>query len=270
MTRKLFLFTLSLFFALSGSAFAATGTIVIDGSTTVGPIAKAFAAYFTKKYHVRITVSESGSGNGAKSLVNGTCSIASMSRAMKEPEIAAARKKGITVVPHVVAIDGLAIVVHPSNPLRSLTKAQISNIYRGAITNWKEVGGPNSRIVVIQRESNSGTAESFRDLVVGKSVQITGNSETQSSNGAVKSRVGNTPAAIGYLGMGYLDRTVKSLALNGVLPTLQNVKKGSYPATRPLYFYTAGQPTGVLKQFISLPATAEGKKMISELGFINR
>ncbi|NTV98557.1 MAG: phosphate ABC transporter substrate-binding protein [Chlorobiaceae bacterium] len=269
MTRKFFLFVLPLFLALTGPAFAATPLIVVDGSTTVGPIAKSFAAYFTKKYAVRVTVSESGSGNGAKSLINRTCTVAAMSRAMKDLEIAAARSKGIIPVPHVIALDGLAIVVHPGNPVRSLTKAQISNIYRGTVTNWNQVGGPNSRIVVIQRESNSGTEESFRELIIGKGVQIVGSAETQSSNGAVKSRVSNTPAAIGFLGMGFVDRSVKAVPLNGVAPTVQSVKNGSYPASRPLYFYTAGQPSGSVKQFIDISLTAEGKKIISELGFIN-
>jgi phosphate transport system substrate-binding protein len=272
MTRKFLLFALPFFlaFTFSETVFAASGSIVVDGSTTVGPIAKSFAAYYTKKYGIRVTVSESGSGNGAKSLINGTCSIATMSRAMKDQEIAAARSKGNSPVAHVVALDGLAIVVHPGNPVRSLTKVQISNIYRGAITNWSQVGGPNSRIVIIQRESNSGSEESFRELVIGKGVQIAGSAETQSSNGAVKSRVSTTPSAIGFLGMGFVDRSVKTVALNGVPPTLQNIKNGSYPATRPLYFYTSGQPTGAIKQFIELSGTADGKKIISELGFINR
>lgn len=270
MTRKIFLFALPLFLALSSFAYAAAASIVVDGSTTVGPIAKSFAAYFSKKYAVRVTVSESGSGNGAKSLINGACSVASMSRAMKSQETAAARSKGITPVPHVIALDGLAIVVHPGNPVRTLTKAQVSNIYRGAVTNWNQVGGPNSRIVVIQRESNSGTEESFRELVIGKGVQIVGNAETQSSNGAVKNRVSTTPAAIGFLGMGFVDRSVKALLLNGIPPTVQNVKNGSYPASRPLYFYTAGYPTGRVKQFIDLSGTADGKKIITELGYINR
>jgi phosphate transport system substrate-binding protein len=270
MMKRIVCFLLPLFLVLSGYALAAPGTIAVDGSTTVGPIAKSFAVYFTKKYGVRVTVSESGSGNGAKSLINGTCTVASMSRAMKDQEIAAARSKGVNPVPHVIALDGLAIVVHPANPVRSLTKAQISNIYRGAVTNWNQVGGPNSRIVVIQRESNSGTEESFRELVIGKGVQIVGSAETQASNGAVKSRLSTTPAAIGFLGMGFVDRSVKAVALNGIFPTVQNVKNGSYPASRPLYFYTSGQPAGSVKQFVELPSTADGKRIISELGFINR
>ncbi len=270
MIKKISLFVVLLVVSLSVTASAAVGALVLDGSTTVGPIAKTFAAYFTKKYGVRVTVSESGSGNGAKSLINGSCTIATMSRAMKAAEIAAARQKGVNPVASVVALDGLAMVVHPANPVRSLTKAQISGIYRGTITNWREVGGPNARIVVLQRESNSGTEESFKELVIGKGVQITGSAETQSSNGSVKSRVNSTLPAIGFLGHGFVDGSVKVIAVNGVFPTVATVKNGSYPVSRPLYFYTNGQPAGLVKQFVDLPNSAEGKRMITELGFINR
>ncbi|WP_076792802.1 phosphate ABC transporter substrate-binding protein [Chlorobium sp. KB01] len=270
MIKKLLLLVALLSFTADAGSATPVKTIVLDGSTTVGPVAKSFAAYFTRKYGVRVSVSESGSGNGAKSLINGSCTIATLSRPMKDAELAAARTKGVTPVATVVAMDGLAIVVHPSNPVRALTKAQISSIYTGRITNWKQIGGPNANIVVIQRESNSGTAESFKDLVVGKGVQIKGSAETQSSNGSVKSRVSSTPTAIGYLGLGFVDRSVKAVAVNGVLPDVKTVKSGSYPVARPLYFYTNGQPAGVVKQFVDLPKTAAGKGMISELGFVNR
>jgi len=270
MIKKLLLFIAVVVFAVSGRADAVGRPIVLDGSTTVGPLAKSFASWFTKKYGIPVTVSESGSGNGAKSLINNSCTIAAMSRSMKAEEIAAAKTKGVNPVAHVIALDGLSMVVHPGNPIRSLSKAQISAIYRGTITNWKEVGGANARIVVIQRESNSGTQDSFRELVVGKGVQITGNAETQSSNGAVKSRVSSTYSAIGFLGLGFVDSSVKAIAVNGVLPTVKTVTNGTYTVTRPLFFYTNGQPVGAVKQFIDIPHTADGKKMISELGFINR
>jgi phosphate transport system substrate-binding protein len=271
MKRKLVLLIALIFFAVAGrTADAADKTIVLDGSTTVGPIAKSFASYFTKKYGIRVSVSESGSGNGAKSLINGSCVVATMSRAMKDQEVAAARKKGVNPVATIVALDGLAIVVHPGNPVRSLTKAQISGMYTGSITNWKQVGGPNANIVVIQRESNSGTQESFKELIVGKGVSVKGGAETQSSNGAVKSRVSSTPTAIGFLGLGFVDRSVKAVAVNGIIPDVKSVKNGSYPVSRPLYFYTNSQPSGSVKQFVDLPKTADGKRMISELGFINR
>jgi len=253
----------------SGDASAA-GKIVMDGSTTVGPIAKSFAAYFTKTTGTEVTVSESGSGNGAKSIINGTCDIANMSRAMKDKEVAAAKAKGVNPVEHIVALDGLAVVVNPGNRVTALSKAQIRDIYSGKITNWSKVGGPNAQIVKIQRESNSGTQDTFKSLVMGKQYPISKRAESQASNGAVKNRVSTTPAAIGFIGLGFIDSSVKPLLVDGVAPSAETVKNGTYPISRPLFMYTNGQPTGVVKQFIDLNKTSDGMRMISELGFVNK
>jgi phosphate transport system substrate-binding protein len=250
-------------------AFAAGTPLILDGSTTVGPIAKAFAAHFTKTTGVQVTVSESGSGNGAKSLINKTCHIANMSREMKDNEVAAAKGKGVNPVENIVALDGLAIIVHPSNRLAGLTRAQIQGIYTGRFTNWSQVGGSNAPIVMIQRESNSGTQDTFKELVIGKGAPISKRAETQASNGAVKSRVASTPNAVGFVGLGFVDNSVKALMVDGVEPDVRTVKNGSYKLHRYLFMYTNGQPTGVVKQFIDLPKSAEGKQMISELGYVN-
>ncbi|MDT9546277.1 MAG: phosphate ABC transporter substrate-binding protein [Chlorobium sp.] len=266
MKRILLLLTVLLFASVDAGAVG--GGVVIDGSTTVGPIAKSFAAYFKNRYGVGVTVSESGSGNGVKSLINGTCDIAAMSRAMKSREISAAATKGVNPIAHTIALDGIAIVVHPSNPVASLTRAQIAAIYEGRITSWAGVGGPNVRIVLVQRESNSGTQGSFGELVMGKGVRITRSAETHASNGAVKNRVSSTPGAIGFLGLGFVDGSVKVLAVNGVRPSLPAIRNGSYPVSRPLYMYTNGQPAGLVKQFIDFAGTAEGMRIVGELGFI--
>jgi phosphate transport system substrate-binding protein len=271
-TMKLFkkiLLSATVFGVMSSGTAHAAGKIVIDGSTTVGPIAKAFADHFTKSTGVQVTVSESGSGNGAKSLINKTCDIATMSRAMKDNELSAAKGKGINPVEHIVALDGLSIVLHPSNRVSGLTKAQIRGIYMGKFTNWNQLGGPNAGIVVIQRESNSGTADSFKELVMGKDNPISKRAETQSSNGAIKSRVSSTPGAIGYIGLGFVDNSVKAILVDGIESDVKTVKNGTYPIHRPLFMYTNGQPTGSVKQFIELAKTPDGKKIISETGFVN-
>ena len=253
----------------SGTALAAD-KIVLDGSTTVGPIAKAFAEHFTKTTGVEVTVSESGSGNGAKSLINKTCDIADMSRPMKEGEIAAAKANGINPVANIVALDGLSIVVHPSNRVKGLSKAQIRDIYSGKYSNWKEVGGPNAGIIVIQRESNSGTADSFKELVMGKENPISKRAETQSSNGAIKSRVATTPGAIGFIGLGFVDHSVKAILVDGIKSEVKTVKNGTYPVHRPLFMYTNGVPAGNVKKFVDLAKTPAGKRIISEIGFVNK
>jgi phosphate transport system substrate-binding protein len=244
--------------------------IVIDGSTTVGPIAKAFAEYFMAAHpDVNITVSESGSGNGAKSIMNGTCDVADMSRPMKETEFKAAADNGIQPVAHVVALDGLPILVHPQNPIAELTIEQIRKIYTGEITNWKEVGGPDLGIVVITRDTNSGTYETFEGMVMDRQ-KITEKAEYVGSNGAIRQRVQTTPAAIGYAGLGFVDKTVKALKVNGVYPSAATVRTGEYPISRPLFMYTNGYPKlgSAVYQFVALHLTEDGQEIVEQIGFI--
>ena len=255
---------------MPSAGFAQANRIIIDGSTTVGPIAKAFAEYYmSKNPGVNITVSESGSGNGAKALINGMCDIADMSRFMKNEEFKAAVAKGIYPVATVVAVDGLAIVVHPSSPIQGLTIAQIRDIYTGKITNWKELGGPNVAIVMISRDTNSGTYESFEALVLNKQ-KISDKAEYVGSSGAIRSRVQSTPAAIGYVGLGFVDKTVKALKVNGVYPDNATVVSGAYPIARPLFMFTNGYPKmgSQVGNFLNLYLTQKGQQIIEEIGFV--
>jgi len=255
--------------AAAASALGEGTKIVMDGSTTVGPIAKAFAEYYMGKHNdVNITVSESGSGNGAKSIINGTCDIANMSRAMKEEELLAAKEKGLNIIEHIVAMDGIAVVVHPDNPIADLSKEQLVQIYSGEIRNWKALGGPDIPIVVISRDTNSGTYESFQQLVT-KSERITDRAEYVGSSGAIRQRVMTTPGAIGYVGLAFLEG-VKPLSINGVEPTQETVLDRSYVISRPLFMYTNGQPAeGThLSAFLNLYKTEEGRKIVEEQGFV--
>ena len=244
--------------------------ITIDGSTTVGPIAKAFAEYYMAKFKsVNITVSESGSGNGAKSLINGVCDVADMSREMKPGELEAAKKKGVKPVAHVVARDGLPVIVHPGNPVKGLRIEQVRDIYLGKINNWKKVGGPDKKIVKLSRDTNSGTYETFENKIMKKEKMVP-DVEYVGSNGAIKQRVASTPAAIGYAGMGFLDKSVKALEINGVYPEKETVVDGSYPVSRPLYMYTNGKPKPgtPLHEFIALCDSKTGRNIVESLGFV--
>ena len=244
--------------------------IVIDGSTTVGPIAKAFAEfYMAKNKGVNVTVSESGSGNGAKSLINGTCQIAAMSRFMKEKEFKAAAEKGIMPVAHVVALDGLPVLVHPSNPIKGLSIEQIQNIYLGKIKNWKEVGGPNLKIVKISRDTNSGTYETFEKLVMKKQ-KLAKDVEYVGSNGAARQRVQKTKGAISYAGLGFVDKTVKALEINGIYPSQETITSGVYPIARPLFMFTDGYPKlgTELYKFITIYLTDKGQEIVESIGFV--
>lgn len=263
--------TSALSLGISDRAVAGEGNkIVIDGSTTVGPIAKAFAEYYMSNHKdVNITVSESGSGNGAKSLLNKMCNVATMSRFMKDGEFSAAVNNGIMPVAHVVAVDGIAMIVHPSNPVKELTVKQVREIYQGRYTSWKQLGGPDVEIVMISRDTNSGTYETFEKLVMKKE-KIEENAEYVGSNGAIRQRVQSTPAAIGYVGLGFVDRTVKALTIEGVYPDSRTIASGIYPIARPLYMFTDRYPRlGThLHAFITLYLTPRGQEIVKEIGFI--
>jgi phosphate transport system substrate-binding protein len=268
--KTLFVLFISMFLLVNVTSIQAQEKIVIDGSTTVGPIAKAFAEYYMSiNKNVNITVSESGSGNGAKSLINSVCDIADMSRFMKDAEFKAAVEKGVFPTFHVVALDGLPILVHPSNPVSALTVDQVRNIYVGKITNWKQVGGPDMKIVMISRDTNSGTYETFEGRVMNKE-KIAQGCEYVGSNGAVRSRVQSTPAAIGYAGLGFVDKTVKALSINGIYPTKKTVTSGKYPIARPLFMVTNGYPKmgSHVYQFITLYLSAKGQEIIDRIGFV--
>jgi phosphate transport system substrate-binding protein len=256
--------------AVPNDLSAESNRIVIDGSTTVGPIAKAFAEYYMSRHpDVNITVSESGSGNGAKSLINQVCDIADMSRFMKLKEFEAGVAKGIMPVAHVVAMDGIAIIVHPSNPIGNLTVEQVRDIYMGRITNWKQLGGPDVEIVIISRDTNSGTYETFEGLVMNNE-KIHERTEYVGSNGAIRQRVQSTKSAIGYVGLGFVDRSVKALEIGGVMPDAGTIASGVYPVARPLYMFTNGYPKlgSHLFSFITLYLTPKGQEIVEEIGFI--
>jgi phosphate transport system substrate-binding protein len=261
-----------------GLAGADGNKLVLDGSTTVGPIAKAFAEYYmAMNPGVNVTVSESGSGNGAKGIINSTCDIANLSRFMKEKEFAAAVEKGVMPVAHVVAMDGLPVLVHPSNPVAGLTVAQVRAIYMGKTRNWKDVGGPDMPIVVISRDTNSGTYETFEGLVMSHKVdgskvkeKIGAGAEYVGSNGAVRQRVQSTAGAIGYAGLGFVDKTVKALKIEGIAPTPQTVTSGVYPIARPLFMLTNGYPKlgSHVFRFVTLHLSEKGQEMIESIGFV--
>ena len=260
--------------ALAAAAFTsapamAEKNIVIDGSTTVGPIAKAFADYYKEKTGIGATISESGSGNGVKSLINGACDIANMSRFMKDSEFKTCVEKGILPVAHVVAFDGLAVVVNPANKVGALTMAQLADIYTGKIRNWKELGGDDAEIVVISRDTNSGTYETFNELVLRKNPVVKG-ADYVGSNGQAKTRVASTKNAIAYVGLGFADDSVKTLSVDGILPSPKTIVSGKYPIARPLFMFTNKYPKmgTPVYDFVTLHLSEEGREIVRDLGYV--
>ncbi len=245
-------------------------TLQIDGSTTVGPIADAFAEYF-KKIHpgLEITVKKTGSGDGATALIDGRCDIATMSRFMKDKEFKDAVDNGVYPVAHAVAMDGVCVVVHPSNPVSALTRAQIRDIYTGKITNWSQVGGPNMPIVVISRDTSSGTYETFETLVMEKQPMGSG-IEYVNSNPQAHARVKTTQGGIGYVGIGFVDRSVKAVKVDQIMPSRQTIASGVYPIARPLFMFTNGYPKlgSTVYKFCTFYLTEKGQELIEAKGFI--
>lgn len=273
-TMKKTIATTMTLIALAAAAFTsapamAEKNIVIDGSTTVGPIAKAFADYYKEKTGIGAAISESGSGNGVKSLINGACDIANMSRFMKDSEFKTCVEKGILPVAHVVAFDGLAVVVNPANKVGALTMAQLADIYTGKIRNWKELGGDDAEIVVISRDTNSGTYETFNELVLRKNPVVKG-AEYVGSNGQAKTRVASTKNAVAYVGLGFADDSVKTLSVDGILPSSKTIVSGKYPIARPLFMFTNKYPKmgTPVYDFVTLHLSEEGREIVRDLGYV--
>ena len=242
--------------------------IVVQGSTTVLPIAQAAAEVFMQNNpQADISVRGGGSGNGVAALIDGTCDIADSSRPMKDKEILLCQGKGISPVPQIIAMDGIAVIVHSSNPVQGLTIEQIRDIYIGKITNWKELGGEDQKIVIVSRDTSSGTYEIFETIVLqGK--KVSPDSLSQASNQVVATLISTTKGAIGYVGLGYISSTVKAIDVNEINPSQETVATGTYPISRPLFMYTNGAPQGTAKDFIQFIWSPEGQKIVEEQGFV--
>ncbi|HOD62755.1 MAG TPA: phosphate ABC transporter substrate-binding protein [Smithellaceae bacterium] len=259
---------LSIAFLMAAGVSFAADSIVIKGSTTVLPVAQGTLEAFMKANPgVQMSLSGGGSGEGIKALIDKTTDIATSSREIKDKEIELAKSKGVTPVAHVVAYDAIIPVVHPKNKVKNLSIDQLGQIYQGKITNWKEVGGDDLKIVVISRDSSSGTFESW-DHFVMKKAKVTPKAQMLASNGALVTAVSKNKYAIAYLGIGYVNKSVKPLQVNGITASLQTAMSKAYPFSRELYMYTDGEPHGSIAKYIAFVKSAEGQKIVAREGFV--
>jgi phosphate transport system substrate-binding protein len=264
---KKVLLTSALLMSLSGVSFA-NQSIVIKGSTTVLPVAQGTLEAFMKANPgVQMSLSGGGSGEGIKALIDKTTDIATSSREIKDKEVELAKAKGVNPVAHVVAFDAIIPVVHPKNKVSNLSIDQLSQIYQGNITNWKEVGGDDLKIVVISRDSSSGTFESW-DHFVMKKAKVTPRAQMLASNGALVTAVAKNKYAIVYLGIGYVNKSVKPLKVNGITASVQTAMSKEYPFSRELYMYTNGEPQGAMAKYLAFVKSAEGQKIVAKEGFV--
>ncbi len=254
--------------ATPASAPAKTGKIQLAGSTTVQPLAEKLAeAFMAKNPGVVIEVQGGGSSVGVTSAGEGTVNIGMASREVKKSEM----EKFPNLQVFTIAFDGIAVVTHPGLELPGLTKEQVQAIFAGEIKNYKEVGGPDAPIVVVSREEGSGTRAAFEELVMsykdaeGKTQvkPIFEKALLQQSNGQVRTAVATTPNSIGYLSFGFLDGSVKTVKVNDVEPTVDNVKNGSYPIVRPLNLLTNGAPDELSQAFIDFILSDEGQAIVA-------
>jgi phosphate transport system substrate-binding protein len=265
--------------AAAGKSASDTGRLVIKGSDTLLPLGQRWAQAFSQKNpDMQINVTGGGSSTGIVALINGTCDIANSSREIKDKEKEQAGAKGVKVNEVAVARDGITIVVHPSNPVRSLTLAQVAGIYKGEINNWKEIGGPDRRIVASGRDAASGTYGYFQEDVLDKAKYRSDMISTPSNN-QIANNVAGDPAGIGYIGVAYAGEftqagKVKEVPIafksgdTPILPTPENILAGKYPISRALLNYTNGEPTGAVKAYLDFVLSADGQKVVEEIGYV--
>ena len=250
--------------ATTEAAADLSGSISMVGSTSMEKLANALSEAFMEEYpDVTVTAEFVGSGAGIEAVTNGTADIGNSSRSLKDEEKAAG------VVENVVAIDGIAVCVDPANEVADLTKEQLTNIYNGTVTNWKEVGGADEPIIVIGREAGSGTRGAFEELVDLKDACKYANE--LDSTGAVIAKVASTPGAIGYASLDALDDSVKALSLEGVEATAENIKAGNYFLSRPFVMATKGEiseQNDLVQAWFDFVLGDEGQQVASEVGLI--
>ena len=241
-----------------------SGSISMVGSTSMEKLANALSEAFMEQYpDVTVTAEFVGSGAGIEAVTNGTADIGNSSRSLKDEEKAAG------VVENIVAIDGIAVCVDPANEVADLTKEQLTNIYNGTVTNWKDVGGADEPIIVIGREAGSGTRGAFEELV--DLVDGCKYANELDSTGAVIAKVASTPGAIGYASLDALDDSVKALSLEGVEATAENIKAGNYFLSRPFVMATKGEiseQNDLVQAWFDFVLGDEGQQVASEVGLI--
>lgn len=239
------------------------GVIDIAGGTAHIPVMKEAAKQIMEANpDVRITVAGGGSGVGVQKVGEGIVQIGNTGRALKPAEV---EKYGLVTFPF--AIDGVAVAVNPANKVAGLTKAQIKDIFSGKVANWKDVGGTDAAISLYVREDGSGTRETFEERAMDKGTSAAG-ANVVNSNGAMKTAISQDPNAIGYVGIGHLDKSIKGLNVDGMAPSQENAASDQYTVTRLLYMNTKGEPQGITKGFVDYIFTPAGQEIVSKAGYI--
>ena len=271
MKRMLTCLAIVFFLAACGQSLAApatptedilTGKLTFAGSTTMQPLVAQLGDEFRSIHtHVTMDIAAGGSAVGIKAIHDGTTDIGMASRALTPDEAMGLKQ-------YQVAIDVLALVVHPGNPIKNLTLAQLQDIYMGKITNWQDLGGPDLAIIPVQRETSSGSRGAFDEMVLQNKTASADKLITTATAGDEAANVASNPGAIGYIGFGNMDNSTKVITINGILPTQETARDNSYPLTRPLIFMTGPLSQPLAQTFIDYALSAEGQKSVQNLGWV--
>jgi len=252
----------------------------IKGSDTIVNLVQVWAEKFSQiNNNANVGVTGGGTGTGFAALLNSTCDIAMASRQVEENEINLAKKQNITYKEFIVGLDGLAVLVNKENPVDELSIEQLRDIFMAKITNWKDLGGQDRPIVLLSRESNSGTHMFFKETVirlndVNSKDEFSPKSLLMPSSQAIVDEIYQNPNAIGYAGIGFINDQTKAVSVSAqnsieyFYPTIENVMYGRYPISRPLYLYTNGEPKGLVKDFIDYALSSEGQEIVVETSFV--
>ncbi len=256
--------------ALAAVSVASAQKLVIKGSDTLGAKLVPMLAedYKARNSGVTFEIAAEGSTTGIAAIVDGTAQIGMSSRRAKATEMSAGTAKGVSLKPTIVAFDGIGVIMNAGNPLSSLTKRQVEQIFAGDITDWSQVGGSPGPISVYTRNTSSGTYADFKELAMKKR-DYAASSQKMAGNEQIASEVAKNPNGIGYVGLAYLtDPGIKTVAIEGSLPSEESVIAKSYPYARPTFYYTNGEPTGEAAKFLEFTLSDEGQKIVRKVGFV--
>ena len=265
--RKLFVTVL---IGISALTLARGDAIVIKGSDTLGAKLVPQLAEQFKAQHPGTTfdIAAEGSATGFAALIDKTAAIGMASRPAKPEEIANGKAKGVELKETIVADDGIAVIVNTGNSIKGLTKKQVEQIFTGEITDWSAIGGSGGKISVYTRNTSSGTYAEFKELAMKKR-DYAPDSQKLAGNEQIAQEVGKNPNGVGYIGLAYTKASgIEVVPIDGASPSKESALAKSYPYARPTFFYTNGEPTGVVKEFIDFTVAPEGQKIVEQVGFV--
>jgi phosphate transport system substrate-binding protein len=244
--------------------------LVIKGSDTLGAklVPQLAEQFKSQNPGTTFDIAAEGSTTGISAIIDGTAQIGMSSRRAKPAEVGAASGKGVNMKPHIVAYDGMAVIVNANNPIKGLTKKQVEQIFTGDVTDWSAVGGSGGKISIYTRNTSSGTYSDWKELAMKKR-DYAGGSQKMAGNEQIAAEVGKNPNGVGYVGLAYMKASgIKVLPIDGQMPSAQSVIAKSWPYARPTFYYTNGDPSGAAKQFVDFTLSAAGQKIVANVGFV--